>query len=111
MSMPGFEAEESEVQQIHIQNLRDCDGALIYYGAAGMHWVDFKNRDLQKAAGYRDSRPIPVSAVYVAPPFNHRKDRFKSVSTQVIRQSNGSFTPGLLADFVAAVRRAKEAES
>jgi hypothetical protein len=111
VSLPGFEAEESEVQQIHIQNLRDCDAALIYYGAAGMHWVDFKIRDLQKAAGYRDSRPIPVSAVYVAPPFNHRKDRFKSVSTQVIRQSNGSFTPGLLADFVAAVRRAKEAES
>ena len=58
VSLPGFEAEESEVQQIHIQNLRDCDAALIYYGAAGMHWVDFKIRDLQKAAGYRDSRPI-----------------------------------------------------
>ena len=54
VSLPGFEAEESEVQQIHIQNLRDCDAALIYYGAAGMHWVDFKIRDLQKAAGYRD---------------------------------------------------------
>ena len=87
VSLPGFEAEESEVQQIHIQNLRDCDAALIYYGAAGMHWVDFKIRDLQKAAGYRDSRPIPVSAVYVAPPFNHRKERFKSVSTEVIRQT------------------------
>ena len=32
VSLPGFEAEESEVQQIHIQNLRDCDAALIYYG-------------------------------------------------------------------------------
>ena len=64
VSLPGFEAEESEVQQIHIQNLRDCDAALIYYGAAGMHWVDFKIRDLQKAAGYRDSVPIPVSAVF-----------------------------------------------
>jgi len=107
VSLPGFEAEESEVQQIHIQNLRDCDGALIYYGAAGMHWVDFKNRDLQKAAGYRDSRPIPVSAVYVAPPFNPRKERFKSVSTQVIRQAQDAFDPGLLTDFVAAVRQAK----
>jgi serine/threonine protein kinase len=108
VSVPGFEAEESEVQQIHIQNLRDCDAALIYYGAAGMHWVDFKIRDLQKAAGYRDSRPIPVSAVYVAPPFNHRKERFKSVSTQVIRQTQDSFAAGLLTDFVAAVRQAKE---
>ena len=110
VSLPGFEAEESEVQQIHIQNLRDCDAALIYYGAAGMHWVDFKIRDLQKAAGYRDSRPIPVSAVYVAPPFNHRKERFKSVSTEVVRQAGDAFGPGVLTDFVAAVRQAKEAE-
>ena len=95
VSLPGFEAEESEVQQIHIQNLRDCDAALIYYGAAGMHWVDFKIRDLQKAAGYRDSRPIPVSAVYVAPPFNHRKERFKSVSTEVIRQAERLVRPGI----------------
>jgi hypothetical protein len=107
VSLPGFEAEETEVQQIHIQNLRDCDAALIYYGAAGMHWVDFKLRDLQKAAGYRDSRPIPVSAVYVAPPFNHRKERFKSLSTEVIRQADGPFAPEALRDFVAAVRRAK----
>ena len=110
VSLPGFEAEESEVQQIHIQNLRDCDAALIYYGAAGMHWVDFKIRDLQKAAGYRDSRPIPVSAVYVAPPFNHRKERFKSVSTEVVRQAGDAFGPGLLTDFVAAVRQAKKEE-
>jgi serine/threonine protein kinase len=109
VSLPGFEAEESEVQQIHIQNLRDCDAALIYYGAAGMHWVDFKIRDLQKAAGYRDARSISVSAVYIAPPFNHRKERFKSVSTPVIRQPQDGFTPGLLTDFVAAIRQAKEA--
>ncbi len=109
VSLPGFEAEESEVQHIHIQNLRDCDASLIYYGAAGMHWVDFKIRDLQKAAGYRDSRPISVSAVFVAPPFNHRKERFKSVSTDVIRQAEDAFASGLLTDFVAAIRQAKEA--
>jgi hypothetical protein len=110
VGLPAFEAEESEVQQIHIRNLRDCDAALIYYGSAGMHWVDFKIRDLQKAAGYRDSRPIPVGAVYVAPPFNHRKERFKSLSTEVIRQAGDTFEPGLLTSFVSAIRQAKEAE-
>ena len=109
VSLPGFEAQESEVQQIHIQNLRDCDAALIYYGAAGMHWVDFKIRDLQKAAGYRDSRPISVNVVYVAPPFNHRKERFKSVLANVIRQPAGTFEAAFLTDFVEAIRNAKEA--
>lgn len=110
VSLPGFDADESEVQQIHIQNLTDCDAALIYYGAAGMHWVDFKIRDLQKAAGYRDSRPISVNAVYLAPPFNRRKERFKSVSTEVIRQPGDAFDHSLLTDFVALIRQAKEAE-
>jgi serine/threonine protein kinase len=111
VSVPGFEANEAEVQKIHIRNLRDCDAALIYYGAAGMHWVDFKIRDLQKAAGYRDARPIPVSSVYVGPPFSHRKERFKSVSTPVIRQAQDAFAPELLTDFVTAIRQAKEAVS
>lgn len=108
VSLPGFEAEESEVQQIHIQNLRDCDAALIYYGAAGMHWVDFKIRDLQKAAGYRDSQPIPVSAVYLAPPLNRRKERFKSLSTEVIRQTGDVFDEASLTDFVLAMRATRE---
>lgn len=108
VSLPGFEADESEVQQIHISNLRDCDAVLIYYGAAGMHWVDFKIRDLQKAAGYRDSRPISVAAVYVGPPFNHRKERFKSVSVPVVRQAGETFDASSLSEFVASVRQAKE---
>lgn len=111
VSLPGFEAEESEVQQIHIQNLRDCDAAMIYYGAAGMHWVDFKIRDLQKAAGYRDAIPIPVSAVYLAPPFNRRKERFKSVSTDVFRQEGDALDSGLLEGFVAAIKQAKEGQA
>jgi serine/threonine protein kinase len=110
ISLPGFEAEESEVQQIHIQNLRDCDAALIYYGKAGMHWVDFKIRDLQKAAGYREGRPIAVSAVYVAPPSNHRKERFKSVSTDVIRQAGETFQPQEFERFVSAIKQSKEAK-
>lgn len=76
-----------------------------------MHWVDFKIRDLQKAAGYRDSRPIPISAVYVAPPFNHRKERFKSLSMDVIRQPGDTLDPALFLAFVASVRQAKEAQS
>ena len=108
VSLPGFEASEADVQQIHIQNLKDCDGALIYYGAAGMHWVDFKIRDLQKAAGYRDSVPISVSAVYLAPPFNRRKERFKSLTTTVLRQTGEAFDPLSLSEFVEALRLRKE---
>jgi hypothetical protein len=103
VSVPGFEASESEVLQVHLQNLRDCDAALIYYGAAGNHWVDFNIRDLQKAAGYRDSRPIPVTAVYLAPPMNRRKERFKSVVVPVIRQVGERFDGAALSGFLQAL--------
>src|SRR6185503_7247780 len=49
VSLPGFQVAEAEAQEIHLRNLRDCDGALIFYGAAGNHWVDFNIRDLEKA--------------------------------------------------------------
>ena len=89
-----------------------CLGIFVvaFYGAAGMHWVDFKIRDLQKAAGYRDSKPIPVSAVYLAPPFNRRKERFRSVSTEALKQTGDQFDPGLLADFVETIKQSKEAK-
>jgi len=99
VSLPGFEAGEAEAEETHQQNLRDCDAALIYYGAAGSHWVDFQVRQLQKAAGYRESRPIAVRGVYIAPPASHRKDRFRSVSTDVLREGAPS-----LAEFVKKLR-------
>lgn len=111
VSLPGFEADESEVQEIHLQNLRDCDAALIFYGAAGMHWVDFNIRDLQKASGYRGARPIKVTGVYVAPPFNRRKERFKSVSVDLYRQEGDAFQPGLLGEFIETLRQVKEEEA
>jgi hypothetical protein len=105
VSLPGFEASETEMQNIHIQNLTDCDGALIYYGAGGNHWVDFNIRELQKAAGYRQSVPIPVRTVYVAGPPSHRKERFRSVSVDVIRQTGEQFDASILSAFI---RRLKE---
>jgi hypothetical protein len=103
VSLPGFDAAESEFQEIHIRNLQDCDAALIYYGAAGRSWVDFKIRDLSKAAGYRDARPIEVAAVYVAPPMDRRKERFKTVSVEMIHQQ-GEFDSRLLGELVIRVK-------
>lgn len=102
---PAFDAEESETQDIHIQNLTDCDAALIFYGAAGKSWVDIKVRDLIKANGYRESKPIGFKAVYVAPPFDRRKERYKSLSVEVIRQEE-MFTPALLDSFAKKIKDA-----
>lgn len=100
---PAFDADESKTQEIHIQNLKDCDAALVYFGSAGKSWVDIKVRDLIKANGYREARPIAVKAVYLAPPFNHRKERYRSLSAEVIRQEV-SFDPKVLESFLQMIK-------
>ena len=50
-----------------------------------------------------------VSGVYLAPPFNRRKERFKSLTTEALRQTGEAFEPELLKDFVETLRQAKEA--
>ena len=103
VSLPAFDVAEGEAQEIHIQNMIDCDAVLIYYGAAGKHWVDFKVRDLQKAAGYRGARPVEVAAVYLAPPFDRRKERFQSLSVDVIRAGD-RFRAETISPFVSRAK-------
>ena len=106
--VPEFAGDEAAVAEVHLRNLQDCDAVLVYYGSAPRSWVDIKLREVLKAAGYRDGRPIEVQAVYVAPPFDRRKDRFRTLSTEVMRQSGDAFDPHVLQPFLtrlAAVSR------
>jgi len=106
VSLPDFESEESKSQELHVQNLQDCDAVLIYYGAAGKSWVDIKLRELTKAMGYRGGRAISEQAVYVAPPFDRRKERFKTLSATVFHQPAESFETETLMTFVNRVKPA-----
>jgi hypothetical protein len=61
-------------------------------------------RELLKAAGYGRETPIQVQGVYVAPPVDHRKERFRSHQAVVIHQP-GAFAPGPeLEDFVCRIK-------
>ncbi|MCF7765153.1 MAG: protein kinase [Verrucomicrobia bacterium] len=101
--LPDFEANEAEVNRIHLQNLQDCDAVLVYYGAARKAWVEIKLRDLVKIAGYGRKTPIALQAVYVGPPEDRRKERFRWQNTDIIRQG-AEFTTATLQPFVADLR-------
>jgi hypothetical protein len=106
--LPDFHGEESEISEIHWGNLADCDAALVYYGAAGKSWVDYKLRELVKATGYRKGEPIPLQAVYVAPPSDRRKERFRSHTATVIKQEGEEFDPSAVEDFVRALKKRED---
>jgi serine/threonine protein kinase len=104
VSLPDFGSDEASVGEIHRQNLEDCNAVLVYYGVGSKSWVDIKLRDLLKARGYRNGRPIEQQAVYVAPPFDRRKERFRTLSAEIITQTGETFDVALLAGFVRRMK-------
>ena len=107
VSLPAFGAEEEEAAETHRENLVDADAVLIYYGAARHSWVDIKVRNLMKARGYGRTSDISLQAVYVAPPIDRRKERFRSHTAQVI-QGSEPFDGAALEVFVDAIKASRQ---
>ena len=89
--LPDFDSPQDEISEIHRQALTDCDAVLIYYGQVRKAWVDIKLRDTLKAAGYGRENPLTHVAVYIAPPTDKRKNRFKTHQAEIIQQPQGTF--------------------
>ncbi|MHB0961333.1 MAG: protein kinase domain-containing protein [Pirellulaceae bacterium] len=106
VSLPAFDGNDADVAALHQDNLLSCDAVLVYYGAAPKAWVDIKLRELLKAAGYGREKPLAVQSVYIAPPGDHRKERYRSLQAGVIRQAD-RFAPG--AELDAFIDQVKEA--
>ncbi len=64
---PVFEGDEAEIREYHEDNLRTCDGALIFYGSANECWLRRKLREVQKSAGFGRTKPPAVIAVVIVP--------------------------------------------
>jgi len=105
--VPEFEGAEHDINAIHIQNLTDCDAVLVYYGQSGKAWVDIKVRELTKALGYREGRPIECAAIFIGPPEDRRKERFKSLSVDVLRSQDEELQTELLSQFCVDVKNLK----
>ncbi len=103
---PQFDGDENAFVQAHQDNLRFCDGVLIYFGRASGQWVDMKLMDLLKAPGYGRTKPLIAKAVYVGPPENRRKTRFRTRTADVIQGGN-SINPDDLKPFLEKMKQTK----
>ena len=105
--LPALDGGTGDADTLHRENLLGCDGVLVFYGSAPRAWVDIKLRDAMKAPGYGRTAPIAVQGVYVAPPFDHRKERFRSHNTRVVLAQDDFAANAELAAFVAALKEAR----
>ena len=101
---PHFEGDEAEVSQMHRNKLMHCDGVLVYYGAASKAWVETKLMDVVQSPGYGRTKPMKAQAVYVAPPEDRRKARFRTHVAEVIHHENAEWDPAVLESFVARMK-------
>jgi hypothetical protein len=105
---PVFEGDEAEVREYHEENLRSCDGALIFYGAGNECWLRRKLREIQKSAGYGRTKPTPVIGISLIAPRTPEKERFCTHEALVIPQWDG-FAPDPLQPFVSRVKQGGQA--
>jgi hypothetical protein len=104
---PAFEGSESEVASYHEDNLRNCQGALIFYGSAGEPWLRGKLRELQKSAAIRETRASPLTGICLIAPRTPLKERFRTHQAMLIAQWDG-INPDALQPFVARVTSTEE---
>jgi predicted CoA-binding protein len=100
---PVFEGDEAEIREHHEENLRTCDGALIFYGSGNECWLRRKLRELQKSPGYGRSKPLPTVAICLIPPRTSDKERFRTHEALVIPQWDG-FSPEPLQPLIASLK-------
>ncbi len=100
VKLPPHDGDVGKVAEVHRQILTVCDGVLIYFGKGSNQWVEMNLMDLMKAPAYGRKKPLIAQAVYVAPPFNRRKERFRTRSAMVMRNDDASFEPHALKPFL-----------
>ncbi len=100
---PVFEGDEAEIRDYHEENLRSCDGVLIFYGAGNECWLRRKLREIQKSPGYGRTKPAPVIGISLVSPKTPDKERFRTHEGMVIPQFDG-FSPDPLRPFIAGLQ-------
>jgi hypothetical protein len=100
---PVFSGDEADLRQYHEENLRTCDGVVIFYGAANEPWLRRKLAELQKSAGYGRTKPMPEVVIYLIAPETPEKSRFRTHKALVVPQWTG-LSPEALQPFVSMLK-------
>jgi len=98
-----FDGDEAEIREYHDENLRNCDGVLIFYGTTNELWVRRKLHEVEKAPGYGRTKPTPVTGIVIAPPRTAEKENFRTHEAIVIPQFDG-LSADQLKEFIVSLK-------
>ena len=100
---PAFEGDLADIRYIHNENLKRCDGSIIFYGNTTNDWIHTKLSDLLKAPGLGRYKPLQAKAIYLTGKKNIDIDYFVKNKTLVLG-NNGDFVPEHLDPFIAKLK-------
>lgn len=92
---PSYEGDLVDIRNIHQENLRKCDGSIIYYGNASEEWIITKLQDLLKAPGFGRKKPMLAKAVYLEGKKEVDERHFKKYKTLLLKDHEGFKPEGL----------------
>lgn len=87
----------SQVVSGHKENLRNCDGVMIFYGSVDT--MEWKLKDLRRIDGFREKKPVLCKGIYVAGPETEQKKSFTSADALVMKDF-GQFSPASIQPFL-----------
>lgn len=96
---PSYSGDLVDIRYIHQENLRRCDGSIIFFGNAKEAWIKTKLQDLLKAPGFGREKKLQAKAVY----FHGQKDVEMSHyirNNALVLGNNGAFSPEYLKPFL-----------
>jgi hypothetical protein len=100
---PVFDGSEAELREYHAENLRCCDGVVIFYGAGNELWLRGKLREIQKSPGYGRTKPVPRVGIFLLAPRTPEKERFRMGEAFIVPQFDG-FSSEAVEPFIARLK-------
>jgi hypothetical protein len=103
---PELRGDEAEIREYHEENLRTCDGVLIFHGSGNEAWLRRKLGEIQKSPGYGRTAPLPPVGICLLPPKTPDKDRFRTHAAMLIPQWDG-YAEEPLRPFIARLKEGR----
>lgn len=103
MLTPAFDGEAEALTNAHKENLKICDGIIIFYGEGNDLWAKTKKSDLLGINALGRTKPLLAKAVYLAKPELPEKESFKILGGLQLK-GYGDFNADLLNDFLQKLK-------
>ena len=84
---PAFSGSLTSIRKSHIENLKNCDAAIIHHGKVNEQWTKMKCLDLLKSPGFGRKKPLIGKAIYT----NSIKTNavfYKSNNIEIVEQND-----------------------